>query len=97
MNRRQEVLGFYRNYDSMRYIRDVLVLRLRKPVSDELLAKLNAEFSDILSSGVIERVPTHAYEMDEEATRDLPRVALHFNRRDSARLREMIDVINRDA
>lgn len=93
----QEVLDFYRNYDSMRYIRDALVLRLRKPVSDELLAKLNAQFSDLLSSGTIERVPTHAYEMDEETTRDLPRIGLHFNRRDSARLREMIDVINRDA
>ena len=92
-----EILGFYRNYDSMRYIRDTLVLRLRQPVSDALLTKLNGEFPDILSSGTIERVPTHAYEMDEEATRDLPRLGLHFNRRDSARLREMIDVINRDA
>lgn len=90
----REVTDFYRNYDSMRYIRNTLVLRLRKPVSDELLARLNAEFADILSSGTIERTRTHAFEMEDEATRDLPRIALHFNRRDAARLREMIDVIN---
>jgi len=91
-----EVMGFYRNYDSMRYIRDLLVLRVRKPITDELLAKLNADFPDILSSGTIERTTTHSYELEEEDTRDLPRLGLHFNRRDAARLREMIDVINRD-
>jgi uncharacterized protein (TIGR00730 family) len=89
-----EVMSFYRNYDSMRYIRDMLILRLRRPVSDELLSKLNTEFSDILTSGKIERTPTHAFELEDEDTRDLPRISLHFNRRDAARLREMIDVLN---
>ena len=92
----KEIMDFYRNYDSMRYIRDMLVLRVRRPVSDALLAKLNAEFSDILTSGTIERTDTHSFELEDEDTRDLPRITLHFNRRDAARLREMIDVINRD-
>lgn len=92
----REVTEFYRNYDSMRYIRDTLVLRLHNSVSDKLLAKLNTDFSDILSSGTIERISTHSYELEEESIRDLPRLGLHFNRRDAARLREMIDVINRD-
>ena len=92
----KEIMDFYRNYDSMRYIRDVLVLRLRRPVSDALLSKLNVEFADILTSGTIERAETHSFELEDEETRDLPRISLHFNRRDAARLREMIDVINRD-
>jgi uncharacterized protein (TIGR00730 family) len=91
-----EIQQFYRNYDSMRYIRDLLVLRLHNPVNDDLLAKLNAEFSDILTSGTIVREKTHPFEMEDVATRDLPRIALHFNRRDSARLRELIDTLNRD-
>ena len=90
-----EVMDFYKNYDSMRYIKDMLVLRLRRPVSDDLLAKLNSEFSDILTSGTIERTETHSFELEDEETRDLPRIALHFNRRDAARLREMVDIINR--
>ena len=76
----REVTDFYRNYDSMRYIRDRLILRLRNPVSDELLAKLNAEFSDILTSGTIERAEIHLFEMEDEPTRDLWRLGLHFNR-----------------
>lgn len=92
----KEVTDFYRNYDSMRYIRDLLIMRLHKAPSDEFLARLNAEFSDILTSGTIERTTTHSYESEEEETRELPRICLHFNRRDAARLREMIDVINRD-
>ena len=89
-----EVMDFYSNYDSMRYIKDMLVLRLRRPVSDDLLTRLNTEFSDILTSGTIERTETHAFELEDEETRDLPRIAMHFNRRDAARLREMVDVIN---
>ena len=92
----EEIRHFYSNYDSMRYIRDNLVLRLRRPVSDELLARLNSEFADILTSGTIERTETHPFELEDEDTKDLPRIALHFNRRDAARLREMINVINRD-
>ncbi|WP_010585131.1 LOG family protein [Schlesneria paludicola] len=92
----QEVTNFYRNYDSMRYIRDRLILRLHNPVSDELLAKLNAEFKDILTSGTIERTEIHLFEMEDDSTRDLWRLALHFNRRDSARLREMIDLLNQE-
>ena len=92
----REVVGFYRNYDSMRYIRDTLVLRLRVPVSDQLLDRLNTEFADIIASGKIERTTTHAFEMEDERTRSLPRIALKFNRRESARLREMIDVINQE-
>jgi hypothetical protein len=93
----QEVIGFYRNYNGMRYIRDKLILRLHNPVSDEFLARLNADFRDILSSGTIERTTTHAFEMEEEETRHLPRITLQFNRRDAGRLREMIDAINREA
>ncbi len=92
----REITDFYRNYDSMRYIRDTLVLRLHKPVTDELLAKLNANFSDILTTGKIERTTTHLFEIEDEKTRDLPRLALHFNRRDAGRLREMVDVINQE-
>jgi hypothetical protein len=89
-----EVMGFYKNYDSMRYIRDKLVLRIRRSVTDEQLEMLNARFSDILSRGVIERTETHPFEMEDADASGLPRLALQFNRRDTARLREMVDVIN---
>ncbi len=90
----QEITGFYSVYHSSRYIRDRLVLRLEREPTDELLAELNRDFADIVESGKIERVETHPHESDDEHTRHLPRLALHFNRRDAGRLRMMIDVIN---
>jgi len=91
----QEISTFYSVYDSMRYIREKLVLRLHSPISDKLLDTLNTEFADILDSGVIERVETHPFEMDEEHLINHSRLSLHFNRRDAARLRQLIDTINR--
>lgn len=92
----EEVVKFYSNYHSMRYIRDLLVLRVHKPVTDTLLTRLNDEFSGILLGGKIERTDTHSFEFEDADTRDLPRIGLRFNRRDAARLREMIDVINQE-
>jgi uncharacterized protein (TIGR00730 family) len=92
----EEIVRFYAVYHSQRYIRDRLVLRLEKSPSDELLAKLNDEFPDLLSSGKIEQVPTHPHELDDEHTRDLPRIAFHFTRRDAGRLRMLIDTLNRE-
>lgn len=91
-----EVSTFYSNYDSMRYIRDSLILRHRKPITDQQLDELNAKYGSMLTRGKIERTSTHAFELEDEATRGLFRLSLHFNRRDAARLREMIDEINRD-
>lgn len=90
----QEIMRFYSVYDSMRYIREKLVLRLHSPIGDELLDKLNVEFADILDSGRIERTDTHPFELDEEHLLGHSRLSLHFNRRDAARLRQLIDAIN---
>lgn len=90
----QEIRQFYSVYDSMRYIRDDLIMRLRSPLSDEKLASLNNEFGDLLSEGTIERTDVHPYEGDESHLAEFPRLKLRFNRRDTARLRQLIDAIN---
>lgn len=90
----KEIQQFYSVYDSMRYIREDLILRLRTPISDVKLASLNAEFSDLLIEGAIERTDVHPYEGDEEHLAEFPRLKLRFNRRDTSRLRQLIDSIN---
>jgi len=92
----KEILGFYSAYNSMRYIRDRLALRLNREPSDALIERLNDEFADILENGRIAKSPVHRLESDDEHLRDLPRLTLAFNRRDFGRLRQMIDVINRE-
>lgn len=89
-----EILDFYRVYQGMRFVRDRLVLRLRIELTDEMLAILNADFSDIVARGTIERAQPHAYESDDPATLVYPRISFIFNRHQVARLRLMIDRIN---
>ncbi len=91
-----EVMNFYSVYDSMRHIRDYLVLRLRYEPSDEYVERLNVEFADIVESGRIEKTGTHPSEADEEQLASLPRLRLKFNRRCLGRLRQLIDQLNRD-
>jgi uncharacterized protein (TIGR00730 family) len=90
----EEVLGFYSVYNSMRFIRDQLVLRLHVAPTDALLEQLNDEFADVCIKGRIERVPTHRVEADDEHLLELPRIGFVFNRKAAGRLREMINLIN---
>lgn len=89
-----EVLGFYDVYNSMRYIRDKLILRLHVDPPATLVERLNDEFGDIVASGKIETAEVHRIEADDDHLKDLARLSLKFNRRSVGRLREMIDLIN---
>jgi uncharacterized protein (TIGR00730 family) len=90
----EEVLGFYSVYNSMRFIRDRLVLRLHVEPTEQLLERLNDEFADIVVSGKIEKVAVHRLESDDAHLAELPRLSLNFDRKAVGRLRQMIDVIN---
>jgi hypothetical protein len=89
-----EILGFYRNYHSMRYVGDLLVLRLRAAPHPSEVAALDEGFRDICTQGGIDAIgPTPA----EVAGRDhleLPRIGLRFDRVHQARLRQLIDTVN---
>jgi hypothetical protein len=88
-----ELLHFYANYDSSRYVRERLVIRVRRAPDRDELELVNAEFADLLTEGRIETGGALPEENGEAAT--LPRVLLHFHRRDFGRLRQLIDRLNR--
>jgi len=90
-----EILGFYRVYHGMRYVKNKLVLRLAQPLTDELVEDLNRCFADILVDGRIRQSQALPEERDQPALADLARLVFHFNRRSLGRLRQMIDCINR--
>jgi hypothetical protein len=89
-----EIMQFYSVYNSMRYVRDKLVLRLNCEPTSGLLERLNDEFQDIVQAGRIERAPAHRLEADERQLEHLPRIVFQFNRRNMGRLRQMINLIN---
>jgi hypothetical protein len=88
----REILNFYSNYHSSRYVRDLLVLRVRHAPGPAELEALNQEFRPLLSKGAIEvggPLPEERGEVDH-----CTRVILHFDRRSVARLRLLIDRLN---
>lgn len=90
----EEVLGFYSVYNSMRFVRELLILRLHVEPSDEFVARLNDEFGDICASGRITKGPAHRLEVDDQHLAHLPRLNLVFSRKAVGRLRQMVDLIN---
>jgi uncharacterized protein (TIGR00730 family) len=89
------ITGFYRNYHSLRYIDDRLVMRVKKPLLPKQLKLLNRQFRDIVRRGAIRQyLKPFPEEENEPHTLDLPRLTFDFNRRHFSRLKRMIDVIN---
>ncbi|MCA1656232.1 MAG: TIGR00730 family Rossman fold protein [Actinobacteria bacterium] len=89
-----EILGFYRNYHSRRFVGDRLVIRLRKAPTGAELDELGRRFADICRTGTIEATgPLPAEEADHDHL-DLPRIAFVFDRLHQGRLRELIDALN---
>jgi uncharacterized protein (TIGR00730 family) len=90
-----EILGFYRNYHSVRWVGDRLVVRLQAAPTPDEVSALSEEFSGICLEGGIELLPgplpTEAREDDHP---DRPRVALAFDRSSYAELRRLIDALN---
>jgi uncharacterized protein (TIGR00730 family) len=89
-----EILGFYRNYHSCRWVGDLLVLRLQTAPSRAELAELNRRFGDIVSRGAIRSATAFPPERSSKDFPDLPRLALRFDKWHFARLRMLIDAIN---
>ena len=90
----EEIMGFYSVYNSLRYVRGKLVLRLHRDPNEQFVERLNDEFGDIIEAGRIEKTTVHKLEADDEHLKDLSRIAFQFDRKSIGRLRQMIDLIN---
>ena len=74
-----EITGFWRNYDSLRWVGDRLVLRLKAAPTDAEVESLNERFGGLLASGRIERSEPLRAEADDEARADLPRLVMRLD------------------
>jgi uncharacterized protein (TIGR00730 family) len=91
----KEITSFYRNYRSVRWIGDQLVVRLNAAPNSERLAELNVEFAEWMGPEgmtVAKPFPVEVGEGDDVAS---DRVTLRWNRRQPGRLRLLIDALNR--
>jgi len=90
----EEVLRFYRNFHSYRYVGDQMVIRLQKGLSTQAVATINERFQDILTAGDFRIGSALRAEKNEPEIDDLPRLIFSPDRRNFGRLRQLIDFIN---
>ena len=88
------ITGFWRNYDSLRWVDDLLVLRLKHQPTDAEIEALNIEFAPFVASGRIERTDALPVEVNDRDRVELPRVALRLRQREVGGLYRLIDALN---
>ena len=89
-----EILQFYQNFHSYRWVGSEMVIRLERSISAQAIEELNHDFADLVA-----RQPLHAgkplrQERDEPELSRLPRLICGPNRRNFGRMRQLIDAIN---
>jgi uncharacterized protein (TIGR00730 family) len=89
-----ELTGFYRNYDSLRWVGKHLVLRLKAEPTDAEVTALNAAFGDLLLEGAIERRGALRVERDDGDRVELPRLVLRLNQFRIGELYRLIRAVN---
>ncbi len=91
----KHIVDFYKMYHSMRYIRDLLVLRIEKPLNEKQLELLNQEFRTIVKKGKItQSLKPFEEERNVPYTFHLTRLAFYFKRDCYTCLNRMIHRIN---
>ena len=88
------IVGFYRNYHSIRWVGDQLVVRLRAEPTDDELAELRSEFGELCRDGRIERSGPLPAESEDSDALDMCRLVLSLEIRHFGRLHALIDRVN---
>ncbi len=88
------ITRFYRNYHSMRFVRDRLVIRLQHTPSQASIDALNEDFADLIVGEKVKVCEATPEEREDNQFVNLPRICFEFNKRDYGKLRGMIDVLN---
>jgi hypothetical protein len=89
-----EILLFYKNYHSSRWVGSQLVLRICKALTKNALKDVNLQFSDLLRKGEIVQSDALPQERNQPEIVHLPRLVLMPHRHAFGRYRQLIDAIN---
>jgi hypothetical protein len=90
----EEILHFYSNFHSTRYVAGNLVVRLHRLPDAQQLAELNTDYKDIIVSGEITPVEATREEIADNDAVDMARLQFRFDRASYGRLRLFIDDLN---
>ncbi|GAB3806045.1 TIGR00730 family Rossman fold protein [Humibacter antri] len=89
-----EITGFWRNYDSLRWVGRRLVLRLKTEPTDAQIAFLNERFGELAADGgIVRTAPLRAERADDDRL-DLPRLVLRLDQHRVGDLFRLIRALN---
>ncbi len=88
------IRGFWRNYESLRWVGGRLVVRLHADPTDAEIAALNERFADLCVEGRIERTTPLPAEVSDNDRLDLHRLVLTFDVRKAGDFRGLIAALN---
>ena len=88
------IASYYSTYHSSRLVRNRLVIRLERELSDAQVSLLNERFRDLVTSGKISKTAALDAERDEPHLRSKPRLVFACRLGRAGRLNEMILAIN---
>ncbi len=89
------ITGFYANYHSLRFVSDVMHLRMHRPVPDEALASIQARHGHLSADGTVRRVEPSSAEVRDDDVPALSRLALTYTGKGFAPLMPLLADINR--
>lgn len=90
----REILNFYSNYHSSRWMEESYLLRMYRPLTAQALEQINGDFRDICKDGYFEQAAPMAVDPDEPELEGMHRLEFFYNGRHQGRLRALIDFVN---
>ncbi len=91
------IVQFYKVFESYRWVREKMVIRLKHSLTPESVEALNKQFAGILVKGHIVQTTALPEEKDETDIAHLPRLVLTPKKTEFGTLRLLIDTINNSA
>ena len=89
-----EITRFYANYNSIRFVNDILYIRIQRAIPDEKFLEIASLFSSLSADGIIQQTSATSEELKDNDLPDLPRISLKYAAKGFADLRGLIDALN---
>ena len=90
-----EVVRFYYNFHSYRWVKDKMVIRVTHRLQQSAIDQLNKDFDTLLAADRIVQTAALPEEADDTHLAHYHRIVLTPHKRDFGTIRQLIDAINR--
>lgn len=90
----KEITTFYANYDSIRFVDNMLYIRVQRAVPDDQFLEIATRFASLAIDGVILQTSATPEELKDNDVPDLPRISLKYAAKGFADLRGLLDALN---